>query len=100
MRKAFLEIGNNNSAIYEIARYVLFPRLGILKVNPKPEFGHPSEWNDIDSFISAINDGTIHPFDAKMAISRGLEEVLVPISEYFSDKSEILDAMNLITGSQ
>ena len=79
---------------------MLFSRLGILKVNPKPEFGHPSEWNDIDSFISAINDGTIHPFDAKMAISRGLEEVLVPISEYFSDKSEILDAMNLITGSQ
>jgi hypothetical protein len=35
-----------------------------------------------------------------MAISRGLEEVLAPISEHFSDKPEILDAMNLITGSQ
>lgn len=100
IRKAFLEVGNNNSAIYEIARYVLFPRLGILKVNPKPEFGQPSEWKDIDSFISAVNDGTVHPFDAKMAISSGLGEVLAPISEYFSDKSEILDSMNLITGSQ
>jgi tyrosyl-tRNA synthetase len=100
MRKAFLEVGNDNSAIYEIAKYVLFPRLGKLKVEPKPEYGQPSEWRDIGTFISAINDGTVHPFDGKMAVSRGLEEVLTPISEYFSEKADLLGTMDLITGSQ
>jgi len=100
IRKAFLEVGNDNSAIYEIAKYVLFPRLGKLKVEPKPEYGQPSEWRDIGTFISAINDGTVHPFDAKMAVSRGLEEVLTPISEYFSEKADLLGTMDLITGSQ
>jgi|TARA_B000000475_G_scaffold57751_1_gene45625 tyrosyl-tRNA synthetase len=100
LRKAFLEVGNDNSAVYEIAKYVLFPRLGKLIVEPKPEFGQPSEWNDIESFISGINNGEIHPFDAKMAVSRGLEEILSPISKYFLDKSDLLDTMNLITGSQ
>ena len=100
LRKAFLEVGNDNSAIYEIAKYVLFPRLGKLVVEPKPEFGKPSEWHNIEKFISAINNGEVHPFDAKMAISRGLQEILTPISMYFSDKSDLLDTMNLITGSQ
>ena len=100
LRKAFLEVGNDNSAIYEIAKYVLFPRLGKLVVEPKPEFGKPSEWHNIETFISAINNGEVHPFDAKMAISRGLQEILTPISMYFSDKSDLLDTMNLITGSQ
>jgi tyrosyl-tRNA synthetase len=100
LRKAFLEVGNDNSAIYEIAKYVLFPRLGKLKVKPKPEYGQPSEWHDIGTFISAINDGTIHPFDAKMAVSRGLEEVLTPVSEYFLEKADLLGTMDLITGSQ
>jgi|TARA_B100001996_G_C18664781_1_gene594471 tyrosyl-tRNA synthetase len=100
LRKAFLEIGNNNSAIYEIARHVLFPRLDSLKVEPKPEFGQPSEWHDVESFVSAVNEGTVHPFDAKMAISRGLSEVLMPISEYFSQNPDLLDNINSITGSQ
>jgi tyrosyl-tRNA synthetase len=100
MRKAFLEIGNDNSAIYEIAKYVLFPRLGKLNVEPKPEFGQPSEWDDIDTFISAINKGIVHPFDAKMAVARGLGEVLAPVSKHFLEKTDLLDAMNSITGSQ
>jgi len=35
-----------------------------------------------------------------MAVARGLAEVLNPISEHFSDNSELLDNMNKITGSQ
>jgi len=37
--------------------------------------------------------------DAKMAVADGLSEVLSPISEYFSGKKELLDAINNITGS-
>ena len=100
LRKAFLEIGNENSAVYEIARYVLIPRIGTINIEPKPEFGSPSSWENIDQLISAINKGEVHPFDAKMAVARGLAEVLNPISEHFSINNELLDNMNKITGSQ
>ena len=100
LRKAFLEIGNDNSSVYEIIRYVILPRNGELKIEPKPEFGSPSTWENVDNLISAINSGEVHPFDAKMAVARGLADVLNPISDYFSDNNELLDSMNKITGSQ
>jgi tyrosyl-tRNA synthetase len=43
MRKAFLEIGNPSSAVFEIAKYVILPKLGEIMVTPKPEFGTPSD---------------------------------------------------------
>ena len=100
LRKAFLEIGNDNSSVYEIIRHVILPRNGELKIEPKPEFGSPSTWENVDDLISAINSGEVHPFDAKMAVARGLADVLNPISEYFSENNELLDSMNKITGSQ
>jgi len=35
-----------------------------------------------------------------MAVAEGLIEALAPISEHFADKSELLSAMNRLTGSQ
>ena len=97
-RKAFLEPGNSDSPVYEIAKYVIMPRNGQVHVNPKPEFGEPSSWTDLDALIEAIGDGSVHPFDAKMAIANGLAEILEPISEHFTQNSELLDAVNQMTG--
>ncbi|MBT5613691.1 MAG: hypothetical protein HOJ64_02330, partial [Euryarchaeota archaeon] len=54
--------------------------------------------DDIDLFIDAVSKEKIHPFDAKMAIAEGLSEILSPINEHFNGESEILSAMNAITG--
>ncbi|MAK40799.1 MAG: hypothetical protein CL993_03620 [Euryarchaeota archaeon] len=98
LKKAFLEIGNHDSPIFEIARHIVFPQLGKIIVNPNPKYGNPSEWTDIDSFIKAVDDGLVHPFDAKMAISSSLAILLRPIQEYFSEKSDLLESMDEITG--
>jgi tyrosyl-tRNA synthetase len=98
MKKAFLEVGNTSSAIFEIAKYIVLPMLGEIVVTPKPEFGEPSSYDDIDLFIDAVSKEKIHPFDAKMAIAEGLSEILSPINEHFNEESEILSAMNAITG--
>ena len=99
MRKAFLEVGNENSPVFEICRNVIIPKIGKITVSPDPKYGDASEWEDAQSFIDAVTDGSIHPLDAKMAVADGLSEVLSPISEYFSGKKELLDAINNITGS-
>jgi hypothetical protein len=78
---------------------VIIPKIGKITVSPDPKYGDASEWEDAQSFIDAVTDGSIHPLDAKMAVADGLSEVLSPISEYFSGKKELLDAINNITGS-
>jgi len=98
-RKAFLEPGNPDSPVFEIAKYVIMPKNGELHVNPKPEFGEPSSWSNLDALIEAVGDGTVHPFDAKMAIANGLAEILSPVTEHFTEKPQLLDAVNQMTGS-
>ena len=74
------------------------PSQGELHVQPKPEFGEPSSWTNLDLLINAVNEGTVHPFDAKMAIAHGLIEILAPISKHFDENPELLDAVNKMTG--
>ena len=98
MRKAFLEVGSQNSPVFEISRHVIIPKVGKITVTPDPKYGEASEWYDAQAFIDAVSSGTIHPLDAKMAVADCLSEVLSPISEHFSDKNELLESINSITG--
>ena len=100
MRKAFLEIGNPDSPVFEIARYIVMPKLDSISVTPDPKFGEPSNWDNLQSFVDAVSDGSIHPLDAKMAVADGLSEILAPVSQHFLQKPELLAAMNRLTGSQ
>ena len=68
-------------------------------MSPKPEFGKPSTWKDIDAFVAAVSDGKIHPFDAKMAVASGLYEILSPIQDYFNENPSVIEAINKITGA-
>ena len=98
IRKSFLEVGNPNSPVFEIAKYVVLPKLGSISVTPNPKYGNPSEWAEIENFVNAVSDGTIHPLDAKIAVAEGLSEVLSEVSSVLSEKSNILDEMNKLTG--
>ena len=98
MRKAFLEVGNPQSPVFEISRHVIIPKIGKITVSPDPKYGEASEWGDAQSFIDAVSDGTIHPLDAKMAVADSLSEALSPISDHFAEKQELLASINNITG--
>ena len=99
MRKAFLEVGNPNSAVFEIAQHVVLPKCGSITVTPDPKYGEPSVWEDLKSFTDAVSDGKIHPLDAKIAVADCLYGVLEPVSQHLSSKSDLLEAMDKLTGS-
>ena len=98
IKKSFLEVGNDKSPIFEISRHVIMPKLGRILVSPDPKYGQPSEWTDQQQFVDAVSNGEIHPLDAKMAVADALSEVLEPISQHFSDKPELVEAINRISG--
>ena len=100
LKGAFLEVGNPSSPIFEIAQFIVLPKLGSITVSPDPKYGEPSTWDGLQDFVDAVSDGSIHPLDAKMAVADGLAEILDPVSQHFSQKPELLEAINRLTGSQ
>ncbi len=97
MRKAYLDPENPDSPVYELLEEIILPEFGEVIVTPKPEFGKPSVWNDLESFRNAISDGTLHPFDAKMGVAAGISRGLRAVSEYFESNPETLDRVNQLT---
>ena len=75
----------------------LLPEFGEVVVTPKPEFGEPSTWTDLESFKSAVADGTLHPFDAKMGVAAGVTRGLSAVSEHFEANPEALERVNQLT---
>ena len=97
MRKAYLDPERPDSPVYELIEHIILPEFGEVNVTPKPEFGEPSIWTDLDSFRSAVADGTLHPFDAKMGVASGLSRGLAAVSEYFQVNPETLERVNQLT---
>ena len=42
MRKAFLEVGNQKSPVFEISRHIIIPKIGKITVSPDPKYGEAS----------------------------------------------------------
>ncbi len=93
MKKAFLEVGNDSSAIFEIVEHVIIPRMGNIVVTPDPKYGAPSSFSNSGDFVSSVSEGNVHPLDAKIAVADALSEILSPVSKYFQDNPELLERM-------
>ena len=83
MRKAFLDPAQPDSPVYELIEHIILPEFGEFTVTPKPEFGEPSTWTDLDSFKAAVSSGELHPFDAKMGVAAGLSRGLEVVANHF-----------------
>ena len=97
MKKAYLDPEDEHSPVYELAEHVVFPEFGQIQVIPNPKFGEPSTWNDLESFKTAVMDGTLHPFDAKMGVALGIAEGLSSIAQHFDANPEAYERMLQIT---
>ena len=83
--------------MYELIQHIILPEFGEVVVTPKPEFGEPSTWTDLESFKSAVADGTLHPFDAKMGVAAGVSRGLEAVETYFESNPETLERVTQLT---
>ncbi len=97
MRKAYLDPENGESPVYELIENIILPEFGEVIVTPKPEFGEPSTWTDIESFKAAVADGVLHPFDAKMGVAAGIARGLEGIASHFEANPQTLERVNELT---
>ena len=97
MKKAYLDLEDEHSPVYELAEHVVLPEFGHIQVTPNPKFGEPSTWDDLVAFKAAVMDGTLHPFDAKMGVAAGVAAGLSSIAEHFAANPEAYEKMLEIT---
>ena len=98
MRKAYLDVEQDDSPIYELLQHIILPEQGHITVTPKPEYGHPSTYDSLDGFIAAVKSGAIHPLDAKFAVADAISAGLESMRNHFEANPALLDAVNEITG--
>ncbi len=100
MKKAYLEVGNDSSAVFEIVEHVIIPRMGEIIVTPDPKYGEPSRFSKSSEFISSVSEGLVHPLDAKIAVADALSEILSPVSTHFQKNPELLEKMESLSESK
>ena len=98
MRKAYLDVEKDDSPIYELLEHIILPEQGQIIVTPNPEYGEPSTYDSLEGFITAVQDGTVHPLDAKFAVADAISSGLDTLRSHFESNPQLLDSVNEITG--
>jgi len=98
MRKAYLDVEKDDSPIYELLEHIILPEQGQITVTPNPEYGEPSTYDSLESFVAAVKSGTVHPLDAKFAVADAISTGLDSLRSHFESNPGLLDAVNEITG--
>ncbi len=96
MRKAFLDPEVDESPVYELIEHIIIPEFGEINVTPKPEFGQPSTWNNLEEIKSGVKSGELHPFDLKMGVAAGLSAGLELVNLHFENNPELLNAVEAL----
>ena len=97
LRKAYLDPEDSESPVYELIEHIVLPEQGSLEVVPNPEYGVPSSWTDLAAISAAVSDGTLHPFDVKMAVASGISNGLSCVAEYFATHPDTLMALESLS---
>ncbi len=77
IRKAYCPAGVvENNPVVDIAKYHIFPRFGVLKVERDEKFGGDVEYQSFEAMVEDFKSGSLHPLDLKMAVAKYLNKLL------------------------
>ena len=79
--------------VLEIARLVLFPRGGALRIERDAKFGGDVRYASFRDAAEAFARGDLHPTDLKAAVARGVNAELAPVRANFDAHPDHLEAM-------
>ncbi|MEM2123216.1 MAG: tyrosine--tRNA ligase [Candidatus Bathyarchaeia archaeon] len=76
--------------IMDIAKYVIFARLGKLTLDRPEKYGGSQTFNSFEELAEAYSKGTVHPLDLKNTVADALSEILLDVRKYFKSHEKIL----------
>ena len=66
LRKAFLDVQDSDSPVFEIINHIILPKLGI--ESPPSQSSAAFRMERCRQLTNAVSNGDLHPFDLKMAL--------------------------------
>ncbi|MFH1420755.1 MAG: tyrosine--tRNA ligase [Candidatus Aenigmatarchaeota archaeon] len=81
IRNAFCPKEIENNPLLQIVEYIIFPRLGKVKVERERKFGGDATFEDYKTLEHAYVSGELHPADLKTATAESLIAILEPIKK-------------------
>lgn len=79
-----------DNSILQLAKYIIFPISGKLKIERNPKFGGDILYNDYTVLEKDFADKNLHPQDLKNTISEELIEIFKKVRNYFDKHKDIL----------
>ncbi len=83
--------------ILDIARMILFPRLGRLTVTRDAKYGGDMVCESFADLTAAYGRGELHPKDLKAAVAAELNRALEPVRSYFAAHPDNLKTLQAAT---
>ncbi|MEM3567579.1 MAG: tyrosine--tRNA ligase, partial [Thermoplasmata archaeon] len=97
LRKAYCpqKVVEGNPVI-EIARYIVFPKLGRLEIPREERHGGTLTLNTPEELEKIYLEDKLHPADLKAGVAEALVKILESVREYYSKNNENLEGLKKI----
>jgi len=82
--------------VLELARLIVFPKLGSLKIERPEKYGGSLTLNEYSELERVYAKGKLHPLDLKNAVAEALSEILKPVRDYFERHPQRLRKMKAL----
>jgi tyrosyl-tRNA synthetase len=83
--------------VLDMARLIVLPRLGGLKVDRPAKYGGPIEFPGFEELEKAYAAKSLHPMDLKKGVSDGVNQLLEPVRSYFEAHPENLEKVKSLS---
>ncbi|MDP7260366.1 MAG: tyrosine--tRNA ligase [archaeon] len=91
MNKAYCTAEDvEGNPVLQIARYIIFPRLGKLKAERPEKYGGDLSFKTYEELEDSFKKGDLHPADLKKAVSGAMSDYLKPLRTYFEENSDVV----------
>jgi tyrosyl-tRNA synthetase len=91
IRKAFCPETADNNPILEYARYFIFEKMSIFKIERPSKFGGDIEFPNYNDLEDAYLKKEVHPADLKNGVARCINELVDPVRKEFESNAKLRD---------
>jgi tyrosyl-tRNA synthetase len=97
IKSAFCPPEVEGNPVMDLAKLIVFPRLGSLKIERSAKYGGPIEFKSFDELAGAYSTGKLHPQDLKKGTADALVLILEPVRVYFEKHPQNLEKVKQLS---
>jgi tyrosyl-tRNA synthetase len=97
MKNAFCPPETEANPVLDMARLIIFPRLGALKVDRPAKYGGPIEFSSFEDLEKAYASKSLHAMDLKKGVSDSVNGLMEPVRSYFNSHPTNLEKVKSLS---